>query len=61
MRKTKKPEWIKKAIRNQNARKRYFMKRYGNLDRMEVIEAKFQHMMDEWSFNDELKKMEDIK
>ena len=46
-----KPDWIKKVIRNEKARKRYFMKKYGSLDRMYEIDGKFEAKMDEVSMN----------
>lgn len=48
------PEWIKKIQRNAKARKRYHLKRYGNLKRMKAIDEKFLDKLDEMSFNDEL-------
>ena len=54
MKQPKKPEWILKAIRNAKARERYFMKRYGSLDRMNKIEERHQKYNDEISMAMEL-------
>ncbi len=40
------PEWIKKAKRDRLARERYFIKRYGNLNRMYVKDGKSQSEID---------------
>lgn len=48
------PKWIVKAKRNRKARERYFIKRYGSLDRLNAIEAKLQNFMDTWSMDDEM-------
>lgn len=50
-----KPEWIKKLQRNAKARERYFIKRYGNLKRMEAIDKKFEAWLDEDAFDDEMR------
>lgn len=49
-----KPEWIKKAQRNAAARKRYYLKRYGNLEKMEQKERMFQSRMDDMSMETEM-------
>ncbi len=47
------PKWIKKLIRNSKQRERYFIKRYGTLERMYNIDTKLQAKLDDDSFNDE--------
>jgi len=54
------PERLKKIHRNAKARERYFIKRYGNLDRMYAIDERFQNLMDEMSFNDEIENTNDL-
>ena len=54
----KKHERLVKLHRNAKARERYFMKRYGNLDRMYAIDDRFQELMDKISFEDEMKNFE---
>lgn len=48
------PKWITDAKRNAKARERYFIKRYGNLDRMNEIERKKQEWHDNDSWENEL-------
>lgn len=49
-----KPEWVRKLQRNAKSRERYFKKRYGSLERMYAIDRKFQVIMDEQSFDEEM-------
>lgn len=54
MKQPKKPEWTIKLIRNAKARERYFIKRYGSLDRMHDIEYKRLQWCNEDSMRIEL-------
>jgi len=55
MNKNKLPKWINKILRNDAARRRYYMKRYGNLDKMIAKDEAFIAKMDEDSFYEEFK------
>lgn len=54
----KRTDWHKKIIRNAQARIRYYMNRYGNLDRMHAKQAKFEKQWDDDSWQDELDEQE---
>lgn len=48
------PKWVIEAKRKAKARERYFIKRYGNLDRMHNIDGKLQAWLDEDAMADEM-------
>lgn len=55
----KTPDWMKKVVRNEKARKRYFMNRYGSLDRMHALDEKLQEWWDEESFKEAMNETEE--
>jgi hypothetical protein len=56
---TKKPDWFRRLIKNAKQRERYFIKRYGNLNRMYIIDEKFQSWLDDDNFEDEMNYFKD--
>lgn len=53
------PQWVKDAIRRKKQRERYFIKKYGSLERMYEKDGRENDKLDKDEFDDEIKMMEE--